>query len=385
MERISKKKIVLAAVVLIMPVLCASCAQTDGKTVKIAVMGDADDFYPDYEAGIIKAIEDLNNEYSDKGFSFTYEMYDESGSYEHDVDIVDELADDAGITAVIGSRDKDINSTAAYVFIEKRKLFVVPYKLYDSVFENNQYDTVFSLATSGKELGADLLAAAMTETEAKRWAVCAAEDEFSISEMRGFMQRKGSDIKVVDCNDIVTLVSDLDNELKRWKLLGVEGIVLFPGEEYTPDTLFDLIKRIRDRDPDIICMGDSCFDDSNAIGSDPELAKAMKGFVLVNDFFEQRHDDDPKYMSLKTEYKKKNGRMFDLWYLHAYNMIRMIGDKAVEHDTNNSAVIAGSLHDEGYEGISQKFEFAENGSQLSVSTNYYLMNDNGTGKEKSVR
>ncbi|MBR0366005.1 MAG: hypothetical protein IJH94_04315, partial [Clostridia bacterium] len=121
------------------------------------------------------------------------------------MDIVDELADDAGITAVIGSRDKDINSTAAYVFNEKRKLFVVPYKLYDSVFENNQYDTVFSLATSGKELGADLLAAAMTETEAKRWAVCAAEDEFSISEMRGFMQRKGSDIKVVDCNDIVTL------------------------------------------------------------------------------------------------------------------------------------------------------------------------------------
>ncbi|MBR0366004.1 MAG: hypothetical protein IJH94_04310 [Clostridia bacterium] len=74
MERISKKKIVLAAVVLIMPVLCASCAQTDGKTVKIAVMGDADDFYPDYEAGIIKAIEDLNNEYSDKGVSFTYDM-----------------------------------------------------------------------------------------------------------------------------------------------------------------------------------------------------------------------------------------------------------------------------------------------------------------------
>ena len=385
MKRISGKTIVFAAVVLILSAICASCAQTGEKTVKIAVMGDADNFYPEYEAGIIKAIDDLNNEYSDTGFSFTYQIYDDSGRYEQGAEIIDALAEDKSVTAVVGSMDKDINSTAAYMFNERQKLFVIPYILYDSVYKNNKYETVFSLAASGKDMGACLMEAAKRETPAKRWAVCAAEDEFSISEMHGFMQKNDSRINVVDCNDIVTLISDFDNELKRWRLLGVEGIVFFPGEEYSYDVLFDMIKRIRERYPDVVCMGDSKFDNSKIIKSDPELAKSMEGFIIVNDFYEQRDNDDPKYMSFMTEYKEKHGRMFDLWYLQAYNMIRMIGDKAVEHDTNNGTRLAGILHDEGYEGISQKFVFAENGSQLFITTHYFVMNDDGTAKEKSQR
>ena len=385
-----KKKLILVLVLLIISVLCVSCNSSDGdKTVKIAVMGQKDNFYPDYEAAIKQAIADLNNEYADRGFSFEYSIYDDDSSYEKGAQIVDELKDDKSVTAVIGSLDMDINTTAAYMFNESKKLFVIPYVLSDSVFERNNYKTVFSLANSGKQIGRCLEAAAVKETNAKRWAVCAGDDEFSMAEMRGFMQRNGlhNNVAIVDCCDIVTLMSDFDNEMSRWEKLGVEGVVLFPGKEYDSNALFELLKRIRATAPNIICMGDSSFDNSSIIESDEELSKAMNGFVIVADFCKISDDEATltQYNKMQDDYKNEHGTKFDLWYLHSYNMIRMIGDTAAENNTNDSALISELLHKDGYNGICQKFVFDGNGSQMLTAMQYYVMRDDGTAKEISIR
>ena len=382
-----KKKIVVILALLVISILCASCAPFNDKTVKIAIIGDKENFYPDYETGIIRAIEDLNNEYADTGFSFEYTIYDDNSSYEKGAQIIDELADDDTVTAVVGSRDMDINKTAAYVLSERNRLFVVPYALYDSVYENNNYKTVFSLASSGNKLGTCLAVAAIKETNAKRWAVCAADDEFSMSKMRGFLQsEKLSGINIVDCSDIVTLMSDFDNEINRLKLLGTEGIVIFPGNAYTSGELFDLIKAIRREAPDMVCMGDNGFDDSAKILADPELMEAMSGFILANEFL--KINDDPeevaKFDKMRADFAEEHGAKFDLWHMHAYNMIRMIGDTVVRNNTTDGEKIAEILHNEGYDGLCQKFIFNEKGSQILETTQYFVMKDDGTTREITI-
>ena len=385
-----KRKMVFVLVLLIISVLCVSCSSSDeDKTVKIAVMGEKDNFYPDYEAGIKQAIADLNDEYTDRGFSFEYSIYDDDNSYEKGAQIIDKLKDDDSVTAVVGSLDMEINTTAAYMFNESKRLFVIPYVLKDSVYEINNYKTVFSLANSGKQIGSCLEVAAVKETNAKRWAVCAGNDEFSMAEMRGFMQKNGlyDDIQIVDCNDIVTLMTDFDNEMNRWVKLGVDGVVLFPGSSYSSDALFELLKRIRTNAPNIICMGDSNFDDSSIIESDEELGNAIKGFVLVADFYKTNDDKSmvEKYNKMQSDYENEHGTRFDLWYLQAYNMIRMIGDKAAEHNTNDSTLLAEILHKDGYNGVCQKFVFDENGSQMLTAMQYFVLNNDGTAKEINVR
>ena len=384
-----KKKVICVLLSVIIAVMCASCAlqQDKCKTVKIAVMGDYDLFYADYDVGIMQVIDDLNKEYADKGFRFEYSFYDDNSSYEKGAQIIDELAEDDSVTAVIGSVDMDINRTAAYVFNERNRLFVVPCVLYDSVYENNNYKTVLSISASGKKIGECLEIAAVSETKAKRWAVCAADDEFSMSEMRGFMQsNKSNEINIVDCSDIITLMSDFDNEISRLKSLGVEGLVIFPGEAYTSAQLFDLVKKIRAEAPDMACMGDSSFDDSAEISSDPELMEAMKGFILVIEFLKINDDEAEvaKFEKMRADFAQEHGVKLDLWYMHVYNMIRMIGDTAARHNTTSGSDIARILHDEGYDGLCQKFLFNEKGAQILETTQYFVMKDDGTTREVTI-
>ena len=208
-----------------------------------------------------------------------------------------------------------------------------------------------------------------------------------MSEMRGFLQTsKENDINIVDCGDITTLMSDFNNEINRWKSLGVDGLVIFSGETYTSTELFSLLKKIRAEAPYMICMGDTSFDDSAEILSDPELMQDMEGFILVNEFLKKNNDEAELafFNKMREDYAKVHGVKFDLWYMHAYNMIRMIGDTAVKHNTTDGANIARILHNEGYDGLCQEFSFNENGSQKFEAIQYYIMKNDGTTKEITV-
>lgn len=382
-----KKKLVSALILMLISVLCASCSSSDeDNTVKIAVMG-AHEYISAYETGLTKMLDDLNSEYADSGYRFEYAVYDNNSSYENGAQIADELAKDDSLTAVISFQDMDINSTAAYVFDENNRLFVVPYTLYDSVYENNNYKTVLSLAASGKTIGKTLETAAVRETNAKRWAVCAADDEFSMSEMRGFLQSvKSNEINIVDCSDITTLMIDFDSEIKRWKSLGVEGLVIFPGRAYAHGELFNMIKKIKAEAPEMVCMGDSGFDGGAEILSDPELMKAMEGSVYAVDFLKVNDDkaDEAKLEEIRADFADELGIEFNLWYMHVYNMIRMICDTAVKHNTTDGAEIARILHNDGYDGLCQKFLFNEKGAQIFEATQYFVMKDDGTAREVTI-
>lgn len=378
-----KKIYILLISVFILYILCGCGGNPLTQTVKIAVMGNQADFYPGYKEGIERAVNDLNKEYVDSGCTVEYEFYNDNGNYEKGAAIIDTLASDKSITAVIGAVDMDINKTAAHVFNEAEKLFVIPFFLYDSVYEDNYYDTVFSLCNSAKTVG-DILRGAAADTKAKRWAVCAADGEFERTEMNGFLQNSAADgIAVVDCASMSMLVNQFDEVYKYWDILGVEGVVMFPsGSEG-----FDILKKIKKRNPDIICAGDTAFDNSVVMDNDPELLAAMNGFIMADEFMLRNEADGENSLitDMEEEYKQKTGNDFDVWYIQAYNAVRMIADTAIQNRVFNSADIAKLLHENDYNGLYQRFKCDEKGLQVTDVFKYSVMDERGYFEEYELK
>lgn len=329
-----------------------------------------------------KAESDLNKEYADSGYRVKCEFYDDVKSYEEGSAIIDSMASDKNITAVIGSVDMDINKTAAYVLNNNKKLFVVPFFLYDDVFEDNNYSMVFSLCNSAQTVG-KILKLATAKTPAKRWAVCAADGNFEQAEMKSFLQcDAGDSIQIADCVSISALESKFGDIYDRWETLGVEGVVMFPEA----DEGFDILKKLKKRNPALICGGDTAFDDSTLTQNDKELMDAMNGFILVGEFMTNYDDEEETelFQKMKDEYLENTGEQTDLWYIQGYNAVRVIADTAIKNKTTDPERIAEILHSDGYDGLIEDFTFNEKGEQKTQRYTYVVFDENGYTKAYDI-
>lgn len=365
-----RNRIVLFSFAILM-LLLSACTRPENKTIKIAVMGNPDTFYPCFQEGIRRAVGELNDEYADSGYSVEC-VFVGGDSYEDSVALIDTLAADPSVTAMIGAVEMDVNQTAAEVCERSQKLMVVPYVLNDSVYTANHYTMVFSMANSGRYIGQTLRIAAR-ESGKTRWVLCAENREFELEEVRGFLQSGGEDgIRVVDCVNITTLQNHFDETCTRWETLGVEGVILFPeGSEG-----FELLKKLKSRNPDWIFGGDSAFDDSTLICTDAELAEAMTDFILVPEFSDDEDQMSQEQMdhviALEREYYERTGSDIDTWFFQGYNAVRMICDTAVQNQVTDPVKIAQLLHQDGYCGLLSPLNFDDDG-QLIVDTYYYVV------------
>ena len=361
---------------LILSVLCGCESAQPAQGVKIAVMGNPEDFYPGYQEGIRRAVRDLNEEYAGSGYTVECEFYSDCGDYETGAAIIDTLAADPSVTAVIGGVDMDINKTAAYIFNEARKPFVVPFFLYDSVYEDHYSYTLFSMCNSAKTVGVTLGFAA-AGTDAKRWAVCAAQGEFERAEMHSFLRcSRLCGLTIVDCTGISTLANRFDEVYRRWELLGVEGVVMFPSNNEG----FDVLKKLKSRNPDMVCAGDSAFDNSSLMANDKELLAAMAGFIMAGEFSMRSDGDEEEYNRLTAmteEYMQDTGEEFDTWYIQGYNAVRMIADTALRNQVFDPESIALALRRDGYRGLCQEFRFDEKGLQAETALTFSVTGEDG--------
>ncbi len=345
------------------------------KKIKIVVLGDKENFYPDFELAVNDAVGDLQNEYGDLKYDFEVVFYDDDDDYNKGMQYVDAAVKDSEVTAVIGSVNMEINKTAAKMCEENGKIFVTPYFLYDSVFQDNQYSMVFSMCISARNVGR-LLRNAAVKTTAEKWAVCTSDTIFEMEETRGFVFDEQDGVTVIDCVDIDDLINNFDNVLNRWKLLGIEGLVMFPED----DEGFDILKKIKAVIPDLTAAGDTAFDNSALLDNDEELRSIMSGFIMADEFYfpeRMTPDREREYIALSDRYSLNHEGYIDIWYFQGYNAVRMIGDTAVKAETDDPETIAKTLHEEGYDGYVQSFKFQKNGLSESELDYYGIMNDDG--------
>lgn len=342
--------------------LLSGCSrqQVPEHVLHIAVMVSEKQAAEQYLKGIELAALEAQQTYKD--YDITYTVYEDFDDYETGAAIVDTIASDPEVMAVLATDNMDVSKLAAHTFESAGKLMIAPYALYDDELTGNNHQMVFSTCFSAMQIGKSARAAA-AQTEAKRWAVCYANEEFSRQEARSFTAQKADDIVIVDTVKEDVLLYDFATVTNRWQQLGVEGIVLFA---YDKEAL-DLFLSLKTAHPAWKFIGDYVMDDSAYMEASPEHMAAFEGFSLVSQFYVEQDDEQ---LDTLLDMLPEDELYFDTWMVHGYNNFRMIVDTAVKNETNQPKVIADALRLEGYDGLLQTFSFDKSGQYQNTKTVY---------------
>ncbi len=343
-----KYKLCIFIIVLL---LCGCTKNTDKKTINIAVTGSPGVYSEYYEKGIKKAYEDVCEEYKDSGFEINMNIYDDKDDYETAEKITAKLVNDSSTTAIIASSSAEICENQVYQTDKTDKILICPHWMYESTLEDGNYNKVFSLNYSSKNIGT-IMENIAQGSPAKKWAVCYSDDKISKAEIKGF-NNVDNDIYIVDYVKINALISDFNKTVDRWKLLGIEGVILIPYENEG----FDLLYRLKTEMPELYIISDSSLDDDNELQAN---RKYFDNIYIVDSFFVTSEESE---IFANEEY-------LDTWEIHGYNALRMTVDTAVENDTDDPIKIAEILHKNGYMGELENYKFNEKGTLNSEKFSY---------------
>ncbi len=339
--------------ILLCLLLLAGCSKqhTRDNTLHIAVMVSQKQEAEQYLKGIELAASEAKQKYQD--YNITYSVYEDFDDYETGAGIVDTIASDPAVTAVLATDNMDISKLAAHAFESAGKLMIAPYAIYDDELTSHTHQLIFSTCFSAAQTGETARVAA-TQTGAKRWAVCYADEAFSRQEARNFTAQKADGIIIADTVKENVLLHDFSTVTKRWQQLGVEGVALFA---YDKEGL-DLFMSLKAFQPSWKFIGDYVMDDAEYMEASPERMAAFEGFSLVSQFYVEWEDEQIEtLMNLLPE----DEELIDTWLVHGYNNFKMIVDTAVRNETNRPEVIAEALRREKYDGILQTFSFDKTG------------------------
>lgn len=330
--------------------LCGCSSEPNKKVINVAVTGSPKIYSEYYEKGIKKAYADVCEEYKNSEFEIIVNFYDDNDDYETADKITSKLVNDNEVTAILASSSPEICENQVYQTDKTGKLLISPHWIYNSTLEGKNYNNVFVLNYSHDDVGAVMKNIAK-KTPAKKWAVCYAEDEISKTEIKCF-NKLDNDINIVDSVKINSLASSFEQTVNRWKLLGVEGVVIIPYDTEG----FNLLYKLKEEMPNLYVISDSSLDNNE------ELLANKKYFdkvYIVDSFF-----------VTSAESKVFTDEYADTWEIHAYNALRMIVDTAISNNTTSPKKISEILHKNGYNGELENYKFNANGTLNSENFSY---------------
>jgi len=339
----------LGAAILMM---LSGCAEKDGSDIKIAVMGCDATYEDGYVNGIKFAIEDCRNKYPD--YTFEAVFYEDEESYEKGSAITDEIISDGEYTAVIGSQTPTICESAAHYFEEEKLPMIATYTVYDSMLNENNYKNIFSMCYSSENVGKAMYKMMKEKIDARKIALCYCEDQSGKDEARGFASCVEHDIQIADIVKLHDLSTRFDEIYNRWVLLGVDTVIIMPYDTEG----FDILRKLRDLNPDINVMGDFMFNNSDEI---EKTGEAFDGFMMTDTFFNEN-----EYGEIGERYTGKYGAPMTVWAMHGYDAVMMTAEAAVNSDNT-----AEYLHKNPY----KSYSFDERGRLNGDKITYEVYNE----------
>lgn len=343
---------------LLMLTSCKNEEKASGRELYIPILADAAWLTSDgaFINGVQLAVEELNNEYSGRGFIIKTAVIDDKAQYETGVEMATKVAEDRAATAVFNLQNFDVSKTTAGILAESGKLTLFPYGAYDSLFtRDNPY--MFCGVPSFSDLGRAMADDAVKQGY-KRIAVYhngIQSQEELVTSFELALLNTGT--KVIDYVPSIASENEFDSIYSRWQALGVDCVVI---SQYGLDRAFEVLKMLRSRDKAIAVIGEPIFNRANALAENKAISEGMAvPSTLVI-------EDSEKLIALKERYRQKYGKEADIWAVQGYDMMRLIVDTAVKLDTNDPAKIAEAMHDEkGYQGIGRHITFAKGGAMIT--------------------
>jgi branched-chain amino acid transport system substrate-binding protein len=360
-EIAKKKKLLPAFLCVILAFTLAACSDKEtnnSRDIYIPILADEAWLTSDgaFMGGVQLAVDDLNAEYSGKGFKIRAGVVDDKDQYEKGVEMATKVAEDNTVTAVLNLQNFDVSKTTSGILSENGKPVIFPYGAYDSLFtRDNPY--LFCGVPAFSDLGGAMADYAV-KSGYKRIAIyhngTQAQEELS-SAFELTLLNSGS--RVVDYIPSIPSENDFDGIYSRWKALDVDCVVI---SQYGLDRAFEVLKLLRSRDKEIAVIGEPVFNAESSLTENREIAEGMavpSTMILA----ESKKLDD-----FKSRYSLKYGKEPDIWAVQGYDMVRLVADTAVKLDTNDPVKISQALHDEkGYKGIGRHIAFTNGGAMIA--------------------
>ncbi len=331
---------------------------TSGRDIYIPILADAAWLTSDgaFINGVQLAVENLNSEYSGKGFTIKTAVIDDKALYETGVEEATKLAEDSAVTAVFNLQNFDVSKTTADILAQGRKLTLFPYGAYDSIFtKDNPY--LFCGVPSFSDLGRSMAGYAVDQGY-KRIAVYHNGKQSQEELVMAFeLELLNTGTKVVDYVPSIASENEFDSIYSRWQALDVDCVVI---SQYGLERAFEVLKMLRSRDKEIAVIGEPIFNRANALAENIEIAEGM---VVPSTLVIEKSE---KLKTFEEQYRQKYGTEADIWAVQGYDMTRLVVDTAIELDTNDPDKIAKELHDpKGYLGIGRHIAFTKGGAMIT--------------------
>jgi len=335
----------------------------------IAIMGSKQvyDYDPSFLNGVEMAVNDFNQRYSEKKFNAIYEIHDDEYDFEKGVVIAKELASDPEITAVIGSHSFNILDASVGFFEESKKILIAANGMMDKSVVNKNYKYVFRNTFGEAEMGSSMADHA-AKSGADRIAIYHSNTEYENNMGMAFGKRAlENGLKVLDDVSEIGSQKDFDNIYKRWEAIGINCVMI--SQEAIADA-FMLAERIRKKSDKIKIYGDFSFDAEEKLMEYKEYVEGIIIPTLVPVNESEALED------FYARYKEIYGSDPTWWAAHAYDTVRMVLDTAVQVESNSPEKIAEGLHSKtGYQGITGRITFDENGLLTDISSEYSIVED----------
>ncbi|PKM76281.1 MAG: hypothetical protein CVU90_13160 [Firmicutes bacterium HGW-Firmicutes-15] len=354
------KKLLIICIITALSLISISCTNKEkvgGREIYIPVLADATWLTADgaFINGVQLAAEDVNTEYSDKGFNTKIDVIDDQALYEKGVEMATKVAADNRVTAVFNLQNFDVSKTTEDILTRSGKLTLFPYGAYDSLFAKyNPY--IFCGVPAFSDLGQAMADYAL-KNGYKRIAVYHNGKQSQEEMVTAFeLKLLNTETKIVDYVPSIASANAFDSVYSRWQALGVDGVVI---SQYGLDRAFEVLKMLRSKDKGLAVMGEPIFNRANALAEYKLIAEGMMvPSTLVI-------EDSVRLKAFKERYRQKYGQEPDIWAVQGYDMIRLVVDTAVRLDTNDPSKIAEAMHEEkGYQGIGRHIAFAKGGAMI---------------------
>lgn len=352
------KRLLAACICAALVFTSAACRDKEaksGREIYIPILADNAWLTADgaFINGAALAAEDLNAEYSSKGFAVKTAVIDDKAQYETGVEVATKVAQESNITAVFNLQNFDVSKTTAGILSSSGKLTMFPYGAYDSLFtKNNPY--LFCGVSSFSDLGRAMAGYAVKKGY-KRAVIYHNGKQSQEELVEAFeLALMNTSTKVVDYVPSIASGTEFDSIYSRWQALDADCMVI---SQYGLDRAFEILKLLRDKDKKIPVIAEPIFNRANALADNKA---ASEGMVVPSTMVVEESE---KLKSFNSKYRQKYGKDADIWAVQGYDMVRLVVDTAVRLDTNNPVEIAKAMHSEqGYDGVQGHISFNAGGA-----------------------
>ncbi len=317
-------------------------------SIKIAIVGD-EDYIGDN--GSMEAMELSASDFYDRtGIRIETVIYNDNAEYNKAISCAKEIAEDDSISAVLVKQELDFIDASAEIFNDAKKPFILTNGCYDGTIDNN-YEYMLIDCINAKVAGS-IMAEYIKKQGYKNIAFCHSDTQYEEDELKGLQaELKNSSVNLTDTLIGPYTQEDFNVAYERWTKLGIDAVCISNYDIYNSN----LVRMLREKGSDIAVIGDYVMDTDEEIS---ENGKYLDGTAIVSMYINDGNKNNTEITErFENAYKMEMSEKA----IQSYDIISLLGT-VLSSDTESSKDFIDQIKSsDGYDGISGKIVFDENG------------------------